>query len=197
MPKQARALRTYDRVLDAAAYEFARYGYTNANLQNIADRIRLTKGALYGHFANKEELAAALDHHLRATLGVLLTEARTSPHPALGRLRTLVLGLGRLFRTDVRALAALRLAAETARSNAKPIPLLTETHDLVLHLVRETQQEGHWDASISTRPLADLIVAALFGAFWTETDTGHSGSDGTVDTMWEALAQALGGAPAH
>ncbi len=69
MPKQARALRTYDRVLDAAAYEFARYGYTNANLQNIADRIRLTKGALYGHFANKEELAAALDHHLSATLG--------------------------------------------------------------------------------------------------------------------------------
>ncbi len=63
--------------------------------------------------------------------------------------------------------------------------------------MRETQQEGHWDASISTRPLADLIVAALFGTFWTETDTGHPGSDGTVDTMWEALAQALGGAPAR
>ncbi|MET7850750.1 TetR/AcrR family transcriptional regulator [Streptomyces avermitilis] len=197
MPKQARALRTYDRVLDAAAYEFARYGYTNANLQNIADRIRLTKGALYGHFANKEDLAAALDRHLCATLEVLLAEARTSPHPALGRLRSLVLGLGRLFRTDVRALAALRLAAETARSAGRPIPLLTETHDLVLHLVRETQQEGHWDPSISTRPLADLIVAALFGAFWTETDSGHPGSDGTVDTMWEALAQALGGAPAR
>lgn len=203
MPKQARALRTYDRVLDAAAYEFARYGYANANLQNIADRIRLTKGALYGHFSTKEDLAAALDNHLSTALGELLTEARVSPHPAPSRLRSLVLGLGRLFGTDARSLAALRLSAETARSAARPIPLLTETHGLVLHLVRETQKTGHWNATIPTIPLADLIVAALFGAFLTDTgsDAGHgrAGPDEAeaVDAMWEALSQALDDTPAH
>ncbi|MFE7902018.1 TetR family transcriptional regulator [Streptomyces sp. NPDC057424] len=203
MPKQARALRTYDRVLDAAAYEFARYGYANANLQNIADRIRLTKGALYGHFATKEDLAVALDNHLSDALGELLAEARVSPHPALSRLRSLFLGLGRLFGTDARALAALRLSAETARSAAEPIPLLTETHGLVLQLVRETQKAGPWNASIPTIPLADLIVAALFGAFLTDTgfDTGRgrAGSEeaDAVDAMWEALSQALDDTPAH
>ncbi|WP_031089531.1 TetR/AcrR family transcriptional regulator [Streptomyces sp. NRRL WC-3549] len=199
MPKQARALRTYDRVLDAAAQEFARYGYAHANLQNIADRIELTKGALYGHFATKEDLAAALDHHLCATLGELLEEARTSSGPAPGRLRSLVLGLGRLFRTDMRALAALRLSAESARSAGRPIPLLSETHGLVLHLVRETQRVGHWNASIPTKPLADLIVAATFGAFLTETGSdavhGRAGPEMAVDAMWDVLAQALDGGP--
>jgi len=201
MPKQARALRTYDRVLDAAAHEFARYGYANANLQNIADRIRLTKGALYGHFATKEDLAVALDDHLSSALGELLAEARVSAHPALSRLRSLILGLGRLFGTDARALAALRLSAETSRSAARPIPLLTETHGLVLHLVRETQKAGHWNASVPTVPLADLIVAALFGAFLTETGSaagrGRAGPGEVVDTMWEALSQALDDTPAH
>ncbi|MER5554065.1 TetR/AcrR family transcriptional regulator [Streptomyces sp. NPDC002793] len=202
MPKQARALRTYDRVLDAAAHEFARYGYANANLQNIADRIRLTKGALYGHFATKEDLAVALDDHLSGALGDLLTGAGGSPRPALSRLRSLVLGLGRLFGTDVRALAALRLSAETARSASRPIPLLTETHGLVLQLVRETQKAGDWNASVPTVPLADLIVAALFGTFLTEIDPdtgpGRAGPEraDAVAALWEALSQALDDTPA-
>ncbi|MFJ8885213.1 TetR family transcriptional regulator [Streptomyces sp. NPDC102402] len=201
MPKQARALQTYDRVLDAAAHEFARYGYANANLQNIADRIRLTKGALYGHFATKEDLASALDDHLSSALGNLLTGVRDSPDPAPDRLRTLVLGLGRLFGTDERALAALRLSAESARSAAAAMPLLTETHDLVLQLVRETQAAGRWKTSVPTKPLADLIVAALFGRFLTESGSrsGHdrAGLDATVDAMWEVLTQALDDTSAH
>ncbi|MDH6224192.1 MULTISPECIES: TetR/AcrR family transcriptional regulator [Streptomyces] len=203
MPKQARALRTYDRVLDAAALEFARYGYANANLQNIADRIRLTKGALYGHFATKEDLAVALDNHLSCALEELLAEARVPPRPALSRLRSLVLGLGRLFGTDARALAALRLSAETARSTARPVPLLAETHGLVLHLVRETQKAGHWNAAVPTVPVADLIMAALFGTFLTETGPdsgrGRAGAEAAdaVDAMWEALSQALDDASAH
>ncbi|MBM9618648.1 TetR/AcrR family transcriptional regulator [Streptomyces zhihengii] len=203
MPKQARALRTYDRVLDAAAYEFARYGYANANLQNMADRVRLTKGALYGHFATKEDLAVALDNHLSDALGELLAEARVLSCPAPSRLRSLVTGLGRLFGTDERALAALRLSAETARSAGRPIPLLAEAHGLVLRLVRETQKAGHWNASVPTVPLADLIMAALLGTFLTETgpdsDHGRAGTEGadSIDAMWEALSRALDDTPAH
>ncbi|QNP65985.1 TetR/AcrR family transcriptional regulator [Streptomyces genisteinicus] len=203
MPKQARALRTYDRVLDAAAYEFARYGYANANLQNMADRVRLTKGALYGHFSTKEDLAVALDNHLSGALEGLLAEARVLPHTPPIRLRSLVLGLGRLFGRDERALAALRLSAETARSSARPIPLLAEAHGLVVHLVGETQKAGHWSDSVPTAPLADLIMAALLGMFLTETgpdfDHGRAGAEAAdaVHAMWEALSQALDATSAH
>src|SRR5262245_30057634 len=115
MAKQARALRTYDRVLDAAAREFAQFGYAQANLQNIADRVGLTKGALYGHFTNKEELAAALTDHLWALTQPVLDDAETSAAPALERLGTLVVTLGELFQKDPRVHAALRLTVEQAR----------------------------------------------------------------------------------
>lgn len=191
MAKQARALRTYDRVLDAAAHEFARYGYPNANLQRIADRVDLTKGALYGHFANKQELAAALDHHLSTSLESLLSDAAASPASAFARLHTFTLAAGELFRQDVRALAALRLAFETALSADEPVPLLERTYDVVLHLVGQTQREGQWDVSVPPEPLADLILALLFGALWTRTGADRAGAD----RMWDVLSRALGKDP--
>ena len=195
MAKQARAMRTYDRVLDAAAEEFARYGYANTNLQKIADRIGVTKGALYGHFASKEELAAALTDHLDGAMEALLTDATKPSTPTLNRLRALVLTLGRLFQTDARALAALRLAVEAAWADSVPIPLLVHTHGVVLQLVGETQEEEHLGTAVSPRPLADLIVAALFGVICTRYGGERAEPGDLVEAMWNALTHALGATP--
>ncbi|MGY1502788.1 TetR family transcriptional regulator [Streptomyces sp. QTS52] len=191
MAKQARALRTYDRVLDAAAEEFARYGYANTNLQRIADRIGLTKGALYGHFTNKEELATALTDQLAGTTGTLLDDARKPSAPVRNRLRALVLALGRLFQTDTRALAALRLEAEAAWAGAAPIPLLVHTHEVVLQLVDDTQREENLNSALQPRPLADLIVATVFGMIWTRYGARRGEPGDLVDAMWNALARTL------
>jgi AcrR family transcriptional regulator len=194
LPKQARALRTYDRVLDAAAYEFAQYGYASANLQNIADRIGLTKGALYGHFSNKEDLAAALAGHLEGAVQSLLEEAGSTGAPALERLRSLLLALAVLFQSDARAHAALRLAIEAAQAAGTPVPLLDRVHAIVLSLVGEVQREGSWDSSVASRPVADLIVAAFFGAYWAGSAAGRTELSGRVGAMWNILALVLRGA---
>ncbi len=191
MPKQARALRTYDAVLDAAAHEFARYGYANTNLQKIADQIGLTKGALYGHFSNKEELAAVLSTHLNDAVALPLTAAKISPDPALERLRSLMLTLGELFQGDVRARAALRLTLETAQASGGTAALLDETHSVVLCLVGEVQQEGHWEASASVKAVADLLVAAFFGVFWMGSAEQRTESGSRVTAMWNVLDHAL------
>ncbi|MFJ6517957.1 TetR family transcriptional regulator [Streptomyces filamentosus] len=60
MVKQERARRTRERVLDAAAHEFAAHGYAHTTINGVAARLGMTKGALYGHFASKDLLAAAL-----------------------------------------------------------------------------------------------------------------------------------------
>jgi AcrR family transcriptional regulator len=48
------------RVLDAAADEFAERGYAGASLQAIAKRAGLTRGAVYWNFQNKQELFLTL-----------------------------------------------------------------------------------------------------------------------------------------
>ncbi len=51
---------TRARLLDSAREEFLRHGFIGANLRDIANRANVTTGALYVHFAGKEELFGAL-----------------------------------------------------------------------------------------------------------------------------------------
>jgi AcrR family transcriptional regulator len=191
LPKQARAQRTYDRVLGAAAEEFARHGYAEANLQRIADRIGLTKGALYGHFASKEDLAGAFADHLSHVTGELLARYETPSGPPLEELRGLVLGTAALLQEDDRAHAAFRLAAEEAHVTGVPVSLPERMRQTVGGLVALVQQEGVWDSSLAPAPLADLIVAAVFGVYWAGAVAERASLTARVGSMWELLAHVL------
>jgi AcrR family transcriptional regulator len=60
MAVQERAIRTRRAILAAAATVFAEVGYEAATISEILQRANVTKGALYFHFASKEELAQAV-----------------------------------------------------------------------------------------------------------------------------------------
>ncbi|WP_189959529.1 ScbR family autoregulator-binding transcription factor [Streptomyces alanosinicus] len=60
MALQERAIRTRRAILVAAAAVFAEVGYEAATISEILHRANVTKGALYFHFASKEELAQAV-----------------------------------------------------------------------------------------------------------------------------------------
>ena len=49
-----------ERILEAAAIEFALKGYETANVKDIALRSRISKGSLYDYFENKEDLFVAV-----------------------------------------------------------------------------------------------------------------------------------------
>ncbi|OQO89466.1 hypothetical protein B1813_21245 [Saccharomonospora piscinae] len=51
---------TRSRLLAAAAEVFAEVGVAGASVERIADRAGYTRGAFYGHFADKDALVAAL-----------------------------------------------------------------------------------------------------------------------------------------
>jgi AcrR family transcriptional regulator len=57
---QERAIRTRRNILVAAADVFADVGYEAATISEILQRANVTKGALYFHFASKEQLAQAV-----------------------------------------------------------------------------------------------------------------------------------------
>lgn len=60
MALQERAIRTRRSILVAAADVFADVGYEAATISEILQRANVTKGALYFHFASKEQLAQAV-----------------------------------------------------------------------------------------------------------------------------------------
>src|ERR1051325_6634737 len=54
--QERRRQRTRDLLLDAAEEVFAERGYDGASLEEIAQRAGYTRGAIYKHFGNKEEM---------------------------------------------------------------------------------------------------------------------------------------------
>lgn len=63
---------TRARILDAALELFSEHGFDGTTLQQIADRLGLTKAALYYHFRSKDDLLRALIAPAIADLDALL-----------------------------------------------------------------------------------------------------------------------------
>ena len=59
-PRRRAPEASRDAILDAALRCFARRGYHETSVDDIAARARLSKGAIYWHFAGKRELFLAL-----------------------------------------------------------------------------------------------------------------------------------------
>jgi AcrR family transcriptional regulator len=70
--EEARALFR-NAILDAAETVFAEHGFHGARIQDIAERARIAVGTVYNHFADKDEvLAALLEERTQEILAQLL-----------------------------------------------------------------------------------------------------------------------------
>ena len=70
------------RVLDAALELFAEHGFEGTSLQQIADRLGVTKAAVYYHFRTKDELLASIVAPAFDELDALLGAAESLPGDA-------------------------------------------------------------------------------------------------------------------
>ncbi|GAA3837351.1 TetR/AcrR family transcriptional regulator [Streptomyces chiangmaiensis] len=188
MAKQERSRHTYERLLDAAAEEFARVGYADASLSEVAERAGVTKGALYGHFSSKRELAAVLRQHLGVTVEELLGHVPEGEGRGLDELGSFIRSVAERISDDVRFQAALRLADEGYQADGKPSALLDGVRTTSHTILREAKKAGHLDAALPVEPFADLVVVLLFGAY--RTSGRHDGGELSqrVQAMWELLA---------
>ena len=67
-----KTLETRDRILDAAEDVFNECGYSNTTLNEIAEAAGLTRGAIYWHFKNKEDLFQAMCLRIREPMDALI-----------------------------------------------------------------------------------------------------------------------------
>ncbi len=71
---------TKERIILSAKEEFLKKGFVNANLREIAKKAKVTTGALYNHFKNKESVFEAVVGSVADELFTLFDEAhKASP----------------------------------------------------------------------------------------------------------------------
>lgn len=89
------ALRTYDALVEIGADLFAAQGYANTSIEQIARMARVTKGAVYHHFSDKQALfAEAFERECAACLERVRATLDPEPENAI---EAIVDGLARIF----------------------------------------------------------------------------------------------------
>ncbi|SFT75269.1 transcriptional regulator, TetR family [Actinopolyspora lacussalsi subsp. righensis] len=169
MAKQERARRTRQRILDAAAAEFAFEGYAGTTLHRIAERAGMTKGALQGHFSCKEALAHTVTTDgMDRGLEVLAALGRTStggdsPMSALIR---------RVYE-DLRLRAGLELLTDPVLRKDTDPRELTWFHRALVDLLGVAEVEGV-DERARSEEVAHRLLVTVCGMLRVHRAFGHT-----------------------
>ena len=93
----SKAARTRQYILDRTAPLFNRKGYSGTSLADLTDVTGLTKGALYGNFKDKEEIAELAFSHAAEVVRQEVRRQLSAKHTNRERL----LGLLEFYASDV------------------------------------------------------------------------------------------------
>jgi AcrR family transcriptional regulator len=160
---QARAQRTRESLLAAAAEVFDRLGYSAATVDDIAQEAEVTKGGLAYHFPSKAEIAQAIvqEHHL--AWHRLMAEAERWDVDGLEAIGRLITRVGGSFATSAVARAGLRLGNEYRQIDSElPAPFV-EWIAKIAELLRQGQLDGSVGSTVNCPEAAYMIVGSFFG----------------------------------
>lgn len=146
-PKQQRAVETREALLLGASKVFARASYSSARLKDIADASGISEGALYFHFGNKAEVAAAILSAQQERMTAVLTECLAGPGDGLQKLFNVMQGLGQLMASDEVVQAGITLASEPTGDWASAA---TDPYFEWIRIARTLLQLGIEDGSVRT-----------------------------------------------
>lgn len=190
MVQQERARRTRERVLNLTAEAFAAQGFTRTNLKDVARQLGMTTGALYGHFANKEAIADALEREAAERWALLRDTADSPALPPEQALDGAVFGLVRAM-AEPRMRAVVRLAAEgPPRGNTVPNLLDVVAEFLLAQLRRAWQHDAGHARTWRPEPVTQILLGLICGAVFARRGATEEESQ----SDWEEAARVLLGA---
>ncbi|MET9324315.1 ScbR family autoregulator-binding transcription factor [Streptomyces sp. NPDC003038] len=197
---QERSERTRRRLVYAGAQMFHRNGYANATLGEIAGAAGVTKGALYFHFASKDELALAVQERGCALLHESVRELREAGISPLQALIDTTYWLARTLHEDPVVPASFRITREYGTRVWGPVgarPAVVDFHGAwisqVCTLLRLARDAGELPAAGRGWQSAQALVAAASCGIEVMSGTGMSYGQlqREVAALWALLLPSL------
>ncbi|MBE8473369.1 ScbR family autoregulator-binding transcription factor [Streptomyces justiciae] len=163
MARQLRAEQTRSAIIAAAADLFDRQGYESTSLSDIVEHAQVTKGALYFHFAAKQDLAHAILELQSRTLRRVAADMDSRGHSHLEALIRTTFGIARLSVEGPVPRAGLRLA--TGGLDVPP-PLthpFEEWLDITTRKLLGAVKDADLHPDIDVEAAAHSLVCSLVG----------------------------------
>ncbi|GAB3159063.1 TetR/AcrR family transcriptional regulator [Myceligenerans halotolerans] len=181
----------YDRqgLLDVAVETFIERGYDATSIATLADRLGLSKSAIYHHFSSKEQiLAAALDEALDA-----LEAALPAAAPSGGEIRQLELVLREAVHVLVDRLPYVTLLLRVRGNTHTERAALARRRAFdkqVTTLIEAAQQSGDLRTDLDPRVAERLIFGMINSIVEWYRPGGRESADSLAD---DVVALALTG----
>lgn len=161
---------TRQRILDAAEIVFVEMGVSSASLDRIAQEAEVTRGAIYWHFSNKQELFTALIERVRSLHSCLIERELCSTEDPLTFIKERAGQIVDMFDND----AHMRLVYKIIVTRCE--------------YVSEMQEVLLWQ-----RELHDTMISIFRRAFDAAEAKGDLSPDWTAETATATLTCFLSG----
>lgn len=165
--EQRRALGR-DQIMDVAEHVFARKGFHDASLREIAEQAEYSVGAVYGFFASKDELYREIFHRRTSAFMPGMSEVLSSDLPPDGQLVALAEWQVRFFRAHPEwgrlVLRGGAIAAPLADplEDSETLANFRKSMDMQADLFRRGQRSGvlrEGDPELLARMFSGLVTA--------------------------------------
>ena len=196
MTTQKRAEVTRRALLNAAAEVFTRRGYTDTKLSEILTQALATKGALYFHYASKEELARAVIEEGTKRFTAVCTPYLDSPTPAFEAMIGISFVTVDVALTDAVMGATFRLITEMGDYRSSETDTFATWISTYQLLARRAIDEGDLRKDADPDAVGQLLVELFAGARLLATATDNPTTLPRRTAMaWDLLLPVLVNTP--
>lgn len=156
-----------DTLLDAAFRVFAERGYRATRLEEVAEAVGVTKGAIYYYFDGKEDLLrrAVLSRH-RAIFAQVAEALAAEPAPAAAKIRFVLRKVWQHWREPGWGLGVRLMLGDVSLEFPALFRLWAEEGPisgwrLVRDLIDEGKRAGEFRADVDAEVAARLVISGL------------------------------------
>jgi AcrR family transcriptional regulator len=165
-----KAERTREFIVEKTAPLFNTKGYDGTSLADLTEATGLTKGALYGNFADKDEIAEAAFHYSMKKVKALMKQEMESVKTYKQRLQALLAFFARYVNKPPVAggcpLLNTAIEADDHRISMRRVVTkeLMSTIDFIASQLEGGVKAGEFISTIKPRELAYVFFCAVEGA---------------------------------
>lgn len=188
MARQERAEVTRSAIIDGAARAFDGTGFFGTSLSDIVREAGVTKGALYFHFASKEDLA-------QAVVGEQFSAWETATgleRPGVQTVIDLVHTLTRRLQESVRVRAGIRLVIEQSTASGAHAGPYERWIDVIRNCLAQAQGRGDVRPEIDVADAAQVVVGCWIGLqLSSQVLTGRRDLAERTTQMWQMILPGI------
>ncbi|MDN3353275.1 TetR/AcrR family transcriptional regulator [Actinomadura sp. DC4] len=180
---------TRERIQAVAVELFAEHGYEKTSLREIAERLDVTKAALYYHFNTKEAIVVSLFEDLIAGIDEIITWAEAQPRTLETR-EEILRRYARLARARPKGMMRFIQESKTTMQELAPGENLQCRFRTLSGLLRDP------DASLTEQLKSSLALITASASVFMLKDTDSTDEE-RYDAGLEVALQLVAGTPVH